>query len=405
MEEKGVDVPSYFLCPISLQIMRDPVTVCTGITYDRDSIEKWIFSGNRRVEATCPVTKQPIPGGELTPNHTLRRLIQAWCVANASYGVERLPTPRIPLDKAQIAHILNEARRLETQLDALRKLRSLVIESDRNRRCVEAAGAPDFLISVIRRSPIAPSTEEEALGVLHALQISPQGFIDMIVRNEDLVELLIAVMQRSNYQSRAYATFLLRSLFEAASPVRFLSLKDEFFTELVKVLRDRISFKATKVALRVLAMSCPWGRNRVKATDAGAVPVLVELLLDDPEKRACEMALVVLDQLCCCAEARAELLAHSGGLAVVSKKIIRLSHLATERAVRVISSVAKYSATPAVLQEMLQIGVVAKLCLLLQVQSGNKTTERAASILRLHSKTWKKSPCIPQHLLSSYPSH
>ncbi|CAA6667630.1 unnamed protein product [Spirodela intermedia] len=356
MEEKGVDVPSYFLCPISLQIMRDPVTVCTGITYDRDSIEKWIFSGNRRVEATCP----------------------AWCVANASYGVERLPTPRIPLDKAQIAHILNEARRLETQLDALRKLRSLVIESDRNRRCVEAAGAPDFLISVIRRSPIAPSTEEEALGVLHALQISPQGFIDMIVRNEDLVELLIAVMQRSNYQSRAYATFLLRSLFEAASPVRFLSLKDEFFTELVKVLRDRISFKATKVALRVLAMSCPWGRNRVKATDAGAVPVLVELLLDDPEKRACEMALVVLDQLCCCAEARrscwrirgAGVLGHAG----------RTTGDAADRRCR--------QALPSPPSE-----------------SGNKTTERAASILRLHSKTWKKSPCIPQHLLSSYPSH
>ncbi|CAA0810724.1 plant U-box 24 [Striga hermonthica] len=36
-----IEVPQYFLCPISLQIMKDPVTTVTGITYDRDCIEKW----------------------------------------------------------------------------------------------------------------------------------------------------------------------------------------------------------------------------------------------------------------------------------------------------------------------------------------------------------------------------
>ena len=107
----------------------------------------------------------------------------------------------------------------------------------------------------------------------------------------------MGVLKRSNYQSRAHATFLLLSLFGAASPARLLSLKDEFFTEMVKVLRDRISYKATKVALRILALVCPLGRNRVKATEAGAVPVLVEFLLDDIEKRACEMTLIVLDQI------------------------------------------------------------------------------------------------------------
>ncbi|KAJ4967126.1 hypothetical protein NE237_018975 [Protea cynaroides] len=44
-----VDVPSYFLCPISLQIMKDPVTVSSGITYDREpkmrvQVDLWKFS-------------------------------------------------------------------------------------------------------------------------------------------------------------------------------------------------------------------------------------------------------------------------------------------------------------------------------------------------------------------------
>ncbi|KAJ7971683.1 RING-type E3 ubiquitin transferase [Quillaja saponaria] len=92
MEE--IDVPPFFLCPISLEIMKDPVTISTGITYDRESIEKWLFSGKNN---SCPVTKQPLTEStDLTPNHTVRRLIQAWCTVNASHGVERIPTPKPP---------------------------------------------------------------------------------------------------------------------------------------------------------------------------------------------------------------------------------------------------------------------------------------------------------------------
>ncbi|CAK9146371.1 unnamed protein product, partial [Ilex paraguariensis] len=85
-----VEVPPFFLCPISLDIMKDPVTVSTGITYDRESIEKWILSEKN---SACPVTKQVISDSDLTPNITLRRLIQSWCSINASYGIERFPTP------------------------------------------------------------------------------------------------------------------------------------------------------------------------------------------------------------------------------------------------------------------------------------------------------------------------
>ncbi|GFP89901.1 E3 ubiquitin-protein ligase pub23 [Phtheirospermum japonicum] len=75
--------------------MKDPVTIVTGITYDRDSIEKWIFT---QKNTTCPVTKQPLPDvAELvTPNVTLRRLIQSWCTLHAAHDIQRLPTPKPP---------------------------------------------------------------------------------------------------------------------------------------------------------------------------------------------------------------------------------------------------------------------------------------------------------------------
>lgn len=183
-----------------------------------------------------------------------------------------------------------------------------------------------------------------------------------------------------------------------------VSIKSEFFSSVVDVLRDQISEKATKAALKILAEVCPWGRNRIKAVETGAVRVLVELLMETSERRPCELMLVVLDQLCGCAEGRAELLEHGAGLAIVSKKILRVSHGATDRAVKILSSISRVSATSRVLQEMLDVGVVTKLCLVMQVKTSLKTKERAKEILKLHSRVWKKSTCIPPHLLSSYPS-
>jgi len=81
------EVPSYFLCPISLQLMRDPVTLPTGISYDRAAISRWLASAAASSSSrTCPVTRQPLePELQLTPNHTLRRLIGSW-VATLSPG-------------------------------------------------------------------------------------------------------------------------------------------------------------------------------------------------------------------------------------------------------------------------------------------------------------------------------
>lgn len=142
----------------------------------------------------------------------------------------------------------------------------------------------------------------------------------------------------------------------------------------------------------------------MKAVEAGAVAALIELLLETADRRICEVALTVLDQVCGCADGRAEVVRHGAGLAVVSKKILRVSAVASQRGVRIIGSIAKYGANSRVVQEMMEVGVVSKLCLVLQVEASQKTKDRIKEILRLHSRVWKHSSCIPPHVLSSYPS-
>ncbi|KAI3518705.1 hypothetical protein L1887_07516 [Cichorium endivia] len=422
--QKEIEVPSFFVCPISLEIMKDPVTLSTGITYDREAIEKWLYT---RKNGTCPITKQVLTDIELTPNHTLRRLIQSWCTINAPFGIERFPTPRLPISKSQILKLLQDSKYPDLQMKCLKRLKTILLENDMNKRSMEAVGAADYLSYIIcnpscNMTSSSPSSEEdsggdgfnnlptttvdEAVSILYNLHLSKTGIKSLFGKNGQFVDALTRMMQRaSNHESRTYAVLLLKSMFEVAEPIQVMSLETQFFKELTQILANQISKKATKAALKLLIGVCPWGRNRIKAVDGGAVPVLIDILLDcTNEKRVSEMVLTLLDHLCQCADGRAEFLKHGAGLAVVSKKIFRVSQVASGRAVRILYSVAKFSGNTSVIQEMLQLGVVGKLCFVLQVDCGSKTSDKAKEILQMHARAWKNSTCIPYNLVSSYPS-
>ncbi|GKD95388.1 E3 ubiquitin protein ligase PUB23-like protein, partial [Tanacetum coccineum] len=140
--QNEVKVPRFFLCPISLEIMKDPVTLSTGITYDRDSIENWLFTLKNEV---CPMTKLVVTDIELTPNHTLRRLIQSWCTVNASSGIERFPTPRPLISKTEIVKLLKDSKSPQLQMKSLQRLKTIVMENEKNKRLMESVGAADYL--------------------------------------------------------------------------------------------------------------------------------------------------------------------------------------------------------------------------------------------------------------------
>lgn len=161
-------MPQYFICPISLQIMRDPVTAITGITYDRESIEQWLFDNKN---STCPVSKQLLPrDSDLTPNHTLRRLIQAWCTQNAALGIVRIPTPKPPLHKIQVLKLLKDLHNHKS----LVQLELLAAENERNKKCLLEAGVPRamiiFIINCYRKGQIQKGLHE-ALSILQFVKI------------------------------------------------------------------------------------------------------------------------------------------------------------------------------------------------------------------------------------------
>ncbi|CAA6668303.1 unnamed protein product [Spirodela intermedia] len=86
----GMPVPPEELhCPISLQIMYDPVIISSGQTYERACIEKWLNEGHR----TCPKTQQQLSHLCLTPNYCVKGLIANWCEQNGIAIPEAPPDP------------------------------------------------------------------------------------------------------------------------------------------------------------------------------------------------------------------------------------------------------------------------------------------------------------------------
>lgn len=409
-------MPKYFTCPISLQIMRDPVTAVTGITYDRESIEKW-FSTTAATNdmITCPVTKQSLPrDSDLTPNHTLRRLIQAWCIANASSGIDRIPTPKPPLDKRQV---LNLVRDLGVNSDNLKKIITLkkietLVENERNRRLMMEGGVNKAMLLFVIRCFKEGNMfgVEEALRILHHVWVPNDEVKVFVNENSDFLDSLAWTLGHREANNcalamKSEAISVLKMAVEVANSSRLERLRLELFMNITNnVLREKsVSQKTLKSALQVLIEACPWGRNRIKIIESGAVFELIELELMKPEKHTTELIFNLLSHLCSCADGREQLLQHACGIAMVSKKILRVSVATDDRAIHILSLIARFSAKSAVIMEMLRVGAVTKLCMVMQADCAPYLKDKAKGILKLHSKVWNDSPCIAVYLLSRHP--
>eukprot|EP00898_Chlorokybus_atmophyticus_P008373 jgi/Chlat1/8537/Chrsp82S07940 len=82
------------ICPISLEIMRDPVTITgSGQTCERTLAEHWFAAGH----TTCPITGLKVTITELIPNHALRGVLEDWLTRQSrSTSAPTLPTETTP---------------------------------------------------------------------------------------------------------------------------------------------------------------------------------------------------------------------------------------------------------------------------------------------------------------------
>ena len=90
-----------YTCPISMEIMIDPVITKEGYTFERSAIMKWLKSNN-----TCPLSRNILTIGELVPNKNLRENIEN----RRKKGLLPKLVTSIPTSNNSIRSVLSEVR-------------------------------------------------------------------------------------------------------------------------------------------------------------------------------------------------------------------------------------------------------------------------------------------------------
>ncbi|KAF5734048.1 hypothetical protein HS088_TW16G00490 [Tripterygium wilfordii] len=388
-------IPSHFRCPISLDLMKDPVTLSSGITYDRESIEKWLESGN----FTCPVTNQVLRSFDQIPNHTLRKMIQEWCVENRKFGAERIPTPRVPVTGIEVSEIMfgvkDSAKRLDPCgcLDLVKKIRTWGSESERNRRCIVqngtggalAAAFDEFAKDSYERNEIVLEEILSCLNWMLPFDAETQNYLG----SKDSLGCLVWFLRNGGSTSVKHNSIVaLKELVEIQRHVEALAGIEGLAEILFKFIQHPISTKITKSSL-MLSFQLVSFNDKIRKlfVQMGLVSLLLESMIDT-ERSICERALGVLDRLCDCNEGREEAYRNALTIPVLVKKILRVSNLASEYSISTIGKLIKHEQKKnngdgsMILVEALQVGAFQKVLLLLQLGCGDETKEKATEVLK-----------------------
>ncbi|XP_070037937.1 U-box domain-containing protein 44-like [Nicotiana tomentosiformis] len=105
-----------FYCPITRDVMTDPVETPSGHTFERSAIEKWLAEGN-----LCPMTSTPLNNTMLRPNKTLRQSIEEWKDRNTMITIASMKLKLSSTGEEEVLNCLEQLRDLCEQREIHRE--------------------------------------------------------------------------------------------------------------------------------------------------------------------------------------------------------------------------------------------------------------------------------------------
>ena len=95
-----IEIPDEFYCPITFEIMKDPVIGPDGHTYEKLAIQTWLQTNN-----TSPITRKPLHTNSLIPNIALKNVIETFLKAN---NVSNMKKVVLPASDSSLNEFVNE---------------------------------------------------------------------------------------------------------------------------------------------------------------------------------------------------------------------------------------------------------------------------------------------------------
>lgn len=345
-EELYITVPNLFRCPISMDVMRSPVSLCTGVTYDRSSIQHWLDSGHD----TCPATMQTLPYKDFVPNLTLRRLINLWAQSHGPPSPSSSAAP-LSFSDQQLKSLIQELNHVnEIENSKLVRDLSSVADfasfSDENRRIlVNFEGFVSAIIGVLsRRGSAKMEAPELVIRIMNSILLDNRGREEahrlISKRIQDFLTSIRRILQNASLKSKIESARVLRTIANDDESKRAISENRDLLTELLNLLSSE-----SDQALHEAVLSCLIAISATRSTKAqlvglGIVKLLAATLSDrNATKSVAEKAMKLLSIVSSCAEGRSAISQDPGCVAATVERVMKLSRAATEEAVAVLWSV------------------------------------------------------------------
>ncbi|CAM8896292.1 unnamed protein product [Rhodiola kirilowii] len=301
-------VPKDFCCPISLDLMEDPVIICTGQSYDRAYITRWMEDGH----CTCPKTGQMLSHARVVPNQALRNLIIQWCTAHgvafecpetAGNSVDTfahaLPTKAaIEANKATTALLIHQLAcgTQGAQSLAALEIRQLAKTGKENRAIIAEAGAIHYLRKLLRSSDMV--AQENAVTAVLNLSIYEKNKTRVMDEEgclESIVDVLRFGLTTEARENAAATLFSLSAVHDYKKKIAYERGAIEALTMLLK----EGTLRGKKDAVTALFNLSTHSENCSRMIEVGGVKALVGALVVNgvAEEAAGALALIVRQQI------------------------------------------------------------------------------------------------------------
>ncbi|KAJ4878646.1 U-box domain-containing protein 31 [Raphanus sativus] len=373
-ELESQETPSVFICPISLEPMQDPVTLCTGQTYERSNILKWLSLGHR----TCPTTMQELwDDAVFTPNKTLHQLIHAWF--SQKYVLMKKRSEDVAGRVIEIVAALRKAKG-KGKLHALSELKGVVTCHEIARKSVVDEGGVSVISSLL--TPFTShAVGSEAVAILVNLELDSVSRAGLM--QPARVSLMVDMLNDGSIETKINCARLIGRLVEEKGFRAELVSSHSLLVGLMRLVKDRRRRNGVSPALTLLKSISVHRQVRSLMVSVEAVPQLVDVLpCLGPE--CLESALCVLDSLCSDSEGVTALRDSVNTIPNTVRLLMRVSETCTAYAVSILWSVCRLASRECS-SLAVELGLAAKLLLVIQSGCDPALKQRSAELLKLCS--------------------
>ncbi|CDY18649.1 BnaA09g07460D [Brassica napus] len=288
----SVPVPPDFRCPLSLELMTDPVIVTSGQTYERAFIEKWFDMGLM----VCPKTRQPLSQTSLTPNFIVKAFISNWCESNNV----NLPDPLELVQSSQPFPLLSERGSSSSPMKIGGNGRTESLDATKCKKLRQvlsrSVSAPEIVFELDSKTerntpPPAPAVTSVSQARVETVRRLPSarhfhhpGIIPATIREtgssssiESEVKKLIEDLKSSSLEAQGEATARIRILSRNSTDNRIVIARCGAIDSLVNLLYstdERIQADAVTCLLNLSIND----NNKSVIADSGAIEPLIHVL-------------------------------------------------------------------------------------------------------------------------------